>query len=195
MGLVVAPAAAQTPALPTVDQVLDKFVAALGGRAVLEKFTSRVAKGTMEVADIGVSGTIQMTQKAPDKSLVQVELAGMGPIREGTDASGAWEENPQTGLRDKAGIELADARRGATFNGELKMKTMYKTLQVTCREKVGTRDAYTIVADTRSKLSRTPARVRHGVPTLGRDNREILTELLGYDETRVAALAAAGVLG
>ncbi len=56
-------------------------------------------------------------------------------------------------------------------------------------------DAYTIVEDTRSKLSRTPARVRHGVPTLGRDNREILTELLGYDETRVAALAAAGVLG
>jgi crotonobetainyl-CoA:carnitine CoA-transferase CaiB-like acyl-CoA transferase len=46
-------------------------------------------------------------------------------------------------------------------------------------------DAYTIVEDTRSKLSRTPARIRRGVPTLGRDNWEILTELLGI-ATRVA---------
>jgi len=56
------------------------------------------------------------------------------------------------------------------------------------------RDSYTIVEDTRSKLSRTPARVRRGVPTLGRDNAQILTELLGYDEAAITELAIAGVL-
>jgi crotonobetainyl-CoA:carnitine CoA-transferase CaiB-like acyl-CoA transferase len=55
-------------------------------------------------------------------------------------------------------------------------------------------EAYTIVEDTRSKLSRTPARVRRGVPTLGRDNQKILAELLGYDEVRMTELAIAGVL-
>ncbi len=55
-------------------------------------------------------------------------------------------------------------------------------------------EAYTIVEGTRSKLSRTPARIRLGVPTLGRDNREILIELLGYDEARMKELAVAGVL-
>jgi crotonobetainyl-CoA:carnitine CoA-transferase CaiB-like acyl-CoA transferase len=55
-------------------------------------------------------------------------------------------------------------------------------------------EAYTIVEDTRSKLSRTPARVRRGVPTLGRDNQKILAELLGYDEARMTELAIAGVL-
>ena len=55
-------------------------------------------------------------------------------------------------------------------------------------------DAYTIVEDTRSKLSRTPARIRHGIPTMGRDNWDVLTELLGYDAERVAALAAAEVI-
>ena len=54
--------------------------------------------------------------------------------------------------------------------------------------------AYTIVEDTRSKLSRTPAKVRRGVPTLGRDNREILEELLGYDSDKMTELAIAGVL-
>jgi crotonobetainyl-CoA:carnitine CoA-transferase CaiB-like acyl-CoA transferase len=55
-------------------------------------------------------------------------------------------------------------------------------------------EAYTIVEGTRSKLSRTPARIRGGVPTLGRDNWEILTDLLGYDEARMAEIAVAGVL-
>jgi crotonobetainyl-CoA:carnitine CoA-transferase CaiB-like acyl-CoA transferase len=55
-------------------------------------------------------------------------------------------------------------------------------------------NAYTIVEDTRSKLSRTPARIRHGVPTLGRDNSEILADLLGYDDARTAELVLAGVL-
>jgi crotonobetainyl-CoA:carnitine CoA-transferase CaiB-like acyl-CoA transferase len=56
------------------------------------------------------------------------------------------------------------------------------------------REAYTIVEGTRSKLSRTPARIRRGVPTLGRDNQEILAELLGYDQARMTELAIAGVL-
>jgi crotonobetainyl-CoA:carnitine CoA-transferase CaiB-like acyl-CoA transferase len=55
-------------------------------------------------------------------------------------------------------------------------------------------EAYTIVEATRSKLSRTPARIRRGVPTLGRDNQEILEELLGYDQDRSSELAIAGVL-
>ncbi len=54
-------------------------------------------------------------------------------------------------------------------------------------------EAYTIVEDTRSKLSRTPARVRRGVPTLGRAPQEILEELLGYDQGKMTDLAIAGV--
>jgi crotonobetainyl-CoA:carnitine CoA-transferase CaiB-like acyl-CoA transferase len=56
------------------------------------------------------------------------------------------------------------------------------------------REAYTIVEGTRSKLSRTPARIRRGVPTLARDNHEILADLLGYDQARMTELALAGVL-
>jgi hypothetical protein len=139
---------AQTPAagLPTVDQIIEKHIAAAGGRAAMEKLSSRTATGTLEIADMGLTGTIVLHEKAPDKSLAIVELQGMGTIREGTDTAGAWEENPQTGLRDKTGAELADARRGATFNPELRMKSLYKTLEVTGREKIGTADAYGVLA-------------------------------------------------
>jgi len=137
---------AQAPALPSIDQILDKYVAAVGGRAAIEKVTSRVSKGTMEIPDAGMSGTITISEKAPDKSLAVIEIGGMGVIRDGTDGVNSWEESPQTGLRDKTGVELADARRSATFNVELKLKTIYKTLAVTGREKVGSRDAYVVLA-------------------------------------------------
>ncbi len=52
----------------------------------------------------------------------------------------------------------------------------------------------TVVEGTRSRLSRTPARVRWGPPTLGRDNQKVLTELLGYDEERITELVIAGAL-
>ena len=38
-----------TAAEPTVDQILDRYVEATGGRQAVEKITSRVAKGTLEV--------------------------------------------------------------------------------------------------------------------------------------------------
>jgi benzylsuccinate CoA-transferase BbsF subunit len=51
-----------------------------------------------------------------------------------------------------------------------------------------------IVENTRSKLSRTPSEIRRDLPTLGRDNFEVLEKVLGYDGEKIAELAIAGVL-
>jgi outer membrane lipoprotein-sorting protein len=129
-----------------VDQILDKYVAALGGRAALEKHTSRVSKGTLEIPDAGMTGSVEVSEKAPGKSLTVIDLPGVGMVREGSDGSVAWSEDPQTGLRDKAGSELADALRGSAFNPELRMKSLYKTLEVVGRETVGARATYVVLA-------------------------------------------------
>jgi benzylsuccinate CoA-transferase BbsF subunit len=46
----------------------------------------------------------------------------------------------------------------------------------------------------RAVLSRTPAVMRRAGPTFGEDVMDILAETLGYDEDRIADLAAAGIL-
>ncbi len=46
----------------------------------------------------------------------------------------------------------------------------------------------------RFQLSETPPRYDRCAPHFGRDNHTVLTDLLGYDEARVEALGAAGVL-
>jgi len=147
LGLVAACAvlSAQTPALPTVDQVLDKYLAAMGGQAAFDKITTRTARATNEIPDMGISGSMTMTEKAPNKSLVVVEIAQM-TVREGTDGNVAWDENPQTGLREKTGLELAEFKRGSIFNIETKLKTAYPKMNVTGRDTVNGRPAIVIDA-------------------------------------------------
>jgi hypothetical protein len=138
----------QTPAaaMPSVDQILDKYITALGGRAAIEKHTSRVSKGTIEIPDANLSGSVEVSEKAPDKTMTSIDLPGLGLVREGASGAVAWEDNPQTGLREKSGNELADALRGAAFNPELRMKTLYKTLEVAGKESLGARSVYVVVA-------------------------------------------------
>ncbi|MFI5177101.1 MAG: hypothetical protein ACHQO8_00970 [Vicinamibacterales bacterium] len=138
--------AAQTPPTPTIDQILDKYIAGTGGRAAIEKITSATAKGTIQIPDVGLSGTFELYQKAPDKALTVVEFGGIGRQREGFDGAIGWAEDPQNGMHQKDCVELAEAKRSAIFGRELKMKSIYPTMTVKGREKVGTRDAFLVEA-------------------------------------------------
>src|SRR5688572_25951967 len=80
---------AQTPALPTIDQILEKQIEGVGGRAALEKLQTITGKGTIVVDQANLTGTIQLFQK-PDKSLQIVELGGVGTTREGFDGTVGW---------------------------------------------------------------------------------------------------------
>ena len=50
------------------------------------------------------------------------------------------------------------------------------------------------VEATRARLSRTPGRPQGHAPLLGEHTFEVLSDVLGYDEDRIADLAAAEVL-
>ena len=92
---------AQTAALPTVDQVIDKYIAAVGGRAAIEKITSIRAVGALEIPDFQLKGTIELSQKVPNKSLQVVTLDGMESQREGFDGAVGWAADAQNGTRLK----------------------------------------------------------------------------------------------
>jgi hypothetical protein len=141
-------AAPQTPAAPTldtVDQVLDRYVKAVGG-AALQKVTSLTARGTLEITELSMKGSVEIHQKAPNKTLQIVTLDQMGVQREGFDGTIGWAQDPQNGVREKSGVELAEARRAAMFPRELRLKEQYPKMAVTGRETVGARDAFIVTA-------------------------------------------------
>ena len=55
-----APAAVSPPAapLPSVDEVLKRYRAAIGGEEVIMKHTARTVKGTFEIAAQGIKGDL-----------------------------------------------------------------------------------------------------------------------------------------
>src|SRR5262245_10306167 len=69
-----AKADAKPSALPTLDEVLDKYVKAIGGKEAIEKVTSRSMKGSFDIEAMGVSAPVEMFAKAPNKNAVKIDL-------------------------------------------------------------------------------------------------------------------------
>lgn len=135
-----------TDALPTVDQIIEKHVQALGGKAAIEKLTSRTVKGTIEIPAMGISGTTESYAKAPNKFGTKSSLDGIGEFSQGFDGATAWEQNPMAGFRTLSGAELAFVKRDSEFYGDLKFKQLYPKAIVKGKQKLGDRDVYVIEA-------------------------------------------------
>lgn len=141
------PSDAKTPAkLPTAPEILAKYVQAIGGRAASDKIKTRLTKGTLEFASLGVKGTYETYTAAPNKAINRVNLAGIGEIVEGFDGTTAWIVNPLQGNRDKAGEELAQTKLSYDFSRETNLEKLYPKMEVRGIEKVGTNDAYAVLA-------------------------------------------------
>ena len=109
----------------TTEQVLEKYVTSLGGRAALEKLTSRVERGRFETTGIALSGTVEIYGKAPDKRLVRFTVPGQAVMSEGFNGAVGWKQEPGEELAEMMGAELARARRDAAFDQPLKLRELY----------------------------------------------------------------------
>jgi CubicO group peptidase (beta-lactamase class C family) len=110
------------------DEILAGYVTALGGREALEKINSRVGKGTFEVLGIALGGPAEMYAKAPNKMLTVLRVSGQATLKEGFDGTVGWEEDPDDGIVDKAGLELGSAQRDAAFYQPLQLREQYPNL-------------------------------------------------------------------
>ncbi len=140
------PAAPKPAALPTIDEILDKQVKALGGKEAIEKISSRVAKGSMELEGMNLSGPLELYAKAPNKSALVIDLQGIGKITNVFDGEKGYSLDPTNGLRELSGAEFATAKRNADFYESLNIKKHFAKMEVKGKEKVGASDAYVVVA-------------------------------------------------
>jgi len=131
--------------LPSIDQVLDKYVQALGGRAGVEKIKTRVMKGSQITWD-GTALPLEIYSEAPDKFLSSITRP-QGLVLQGYNGTAGWLKNPR-GQRELTGDDLAPLRRRAVFYASLKLKELYPDLKITAKEKVGDREAFVAESET-----------------------------------------------
>jgi hypothetical protein len=122
-----APAERRVRPTESVDQVIDKFVAALGGRDALQKVTSATLHGTMTTRG-GRSSSVTVEQTARRQYREDVQ-EGESTSTRTFDGTAAWSA-ARGRARDLEGLLAAQVERQANLRLALDMKDWFSNLSV-----------------------------------------------------------------
>jgi Photosynthetic reaction centre cytochrome C subunit len=143
------PAAAATatpaprPVRPTPEQILQKYVDAVGGRAALAKVETTVLKGTREGSQ-NSSQPLEVTLKGTDKMAIVANVP-QGVMTQALNGTQGWIQNPR-GQRVASADELAALQHTALMYSPIKIKEPFTALKPNGRGKVGERDAWVLMS-------------------------------------------------
>jgi photosynthetic reaction center cytochrome c subunit len=166
------PAAAANTA-PTASQILDKYVAAIGGADALHKITSRVEKGNIAFGSQQVP--IEVFAKAPDKR-VSVSHMPSGDSFTAFDGQNGWLGNTGRPARDMGSQENDAARLDADFYFATHLKDIFTGFRAGRPDKIDGQSVYPIFA------------MRQGMPPVRLyfdQSSGLLVRLVRYTDTPV----------
>ena len=159
------------PTGPTADQLLEKYLQAVGGAAAIEKITSRVMKGTISFGDRNIP--IDIYSKDPGKRISFTHTPD-GDSVTAFDGHEGWLGFPGHSAREMHGSELDAAAMDADLHFAAHLKGMFSQARVRGTEKVADHIAYLLVGQ------------REGKPPLLLyldENSGLLVRLVRYGDT------------
>jgi hypothetical protein len=184
----------------TVDEIVEKTIAALGGRAAHAKLKSRSMSGSIILGTpVGeVPGTIEILQASPNKArtLVKADLSsiGAGPFEldQRFDGKSGYVMDSLQGNREMSGNQLDNLRNNSFPHPLLNYKDQGTSAKLGEKEKVNDRDAFVITFE---PVSGSPTRlyidaetylpirsvIKAEVPQLGQQIEQT-TDFLDYRE-------------
>jgi len=141
---------AHTSAAQTADEIIERSIAALGGRAAMEKIKTRVAVGTLSMGTPAgdITGSVEIYGAAPNKqrTVIKADLTQFGAgqllVDERFDGTTGYAINSMLGNRDITGSQLDYMRASAFPNPFLDYKAKGIGVKLGAREKVANRDMY-----------------------------------------------------
>ena len=131
--------------LPAAETILNRYVEVTGGKAAYERRTNEVVHGTVELAAMGIKGTMTEYFDASGKYYAAMDLAGVGKIETGLNDGVAWENSVLRGARIKTGEEKAQAVREATMNSTYRWRDLYAKAETAGEEVVEGEPCYKVV--------------------------------------------------
>ena len=146
-------ASAHVSSAQTADEVIEKSIAAMGGRAAMEKIKTRVMTGTIALTTPAgdIPGTVEITNAAPNKSrtVIKADLSafGAGPlvIDQRFDGTNGYALDTMQGNREITGNQLDNMKANAFPHTFLSYKSMGIAVKLVGKEKVGDRDAFVLL--------------------------------------------------
>ena len=148
------PVFANSSAQATADEVIEKHLAAIGGRDALAKLTSQKASGTMTISTPNgdLKGPVEMLAKAPNKGRVYIQLdltpVGMSDkmvIEQKFNGTSAWMLNSMQGDQEITGNQLDNMKNNAFPTPLLNYKTSGAKVELQPKEDVNGKQALVVL--------------------------------------------------
>jgi photosynthetic reaction center cytochrome c subunit len=144
-----APPADAAQTLPAPEQVLDKYLQAMGGAAAVEKVTTRVEKGTLTLG--GRQLPVEVFAKAPNKRISLVHMPN-GDNVTAFDGHMGWLGSPgPRPPREMTRAEADAASFDAMFYLPVELKKMFTQMRVRPSDKIGGHDVLQVIGITEGK--------------------------------------------
>jgi len=128
--------------LPTADQILAKYLSAVGGAEALEKIKTRVQKGTIDA--MGTKSPIEVYSEAPDKR-VSISHINDGSSVTAFNGQVGWLTIPG-GVHRMTTAERESAAIDAQIYFAARVGDMYKEFRVRPGEEINGRETYLVAA-------------------------------------------------
>ena len=128
--------------LPTVDQVLDKYLASVGGAKALQNIRTRVQKGTIEA--MGMKSPIEVYSEAPDKRVSVSHFNGGSSVTAFNGEVG-WLSIPG-GVHRMTTAERESASVDAQMYFATRVRDTYTEFHVRPGEEINERATYLVTA-------------------------------------------------
>ncbi len=142
----VAPAKpAQTEPLPKIDEIMDKFLAATGGKDNWAKIKTMTMTGAFELAGANIKGTTSLFEGEGNKLLSITSLGPIGEIKQGSDGETMWATDVMSGPRLIVGEERDMLVALNKLTRPEEWKKLFKTFEVVAVENVSDKPAYKVV--------------------------------------------------
>jgi hypothetical protein len=148
--------AAQAASAQTAEEVIEKSITAMGGRAALEKIKSRLVTGTLSIGTPAgdIAGTVEMYGAAPNKqrTVIKADLSAFGAgalvIDQRFDGTVGYAMDTMQGNREITGSQLDNMKAQGFPHPFLSYKASGMSVKLGPKEQVLGRDMFVLLFET-----------------------------------------------
>jgi hypothetical protein len=146
---------AQIASAQTADEVIEKSITAMGGRAALEKIKSRIMTGELSIGTPAgdIAGTVEMYGAVPNKqrTVIKADLTQLGAgqlvIDQRFDGTNGYAMDTLQGNRDITGNQLDNMKAQSFPHPFLNYKAMGSSAKLGAKEQIDGRDMLVLTVE------------------------------------------------
>ena len=127
-----------------IDEILQRYESAVGGREAIDRIVSYHGKGSFSTSASRVTGTYEVWGKDPDKTLATMTFPRSLMIKKGFDGTTRWVQTPAGTFADESSSGMAEVERDADIYRAGKIKSLYFKLLLQPRARLHGVDVYVI---------------------------------------------------